>query len=168
MGHYDEFYLERDPFWASVQVDTRRQQDMQYKDTKGKPNGARYCYLSDIEQSNQIGCRLDALVNLIEAKHDVTKHIEGLQRVVLAQGDKKRIINDLISLRSSAISSGKYTREGWKEKLDFSLLLDALARHYIKLVYISEIDDESGCLHLAHILANLIMLRYQIRTYKYE
>lgn len=134
------------------------------KHSEGKPAGARYCFLEALND-DLIGYKIAEIVNILETKGKIQNYIYQLKEDVLNKGNKLDIVNDLIKLRTQALDSGKYTKEGYKQKIDVSLLLDALARHYIKLLYVGQYDDESGCLHLSHILANLIIIDYQVRTY---
>lgn len=138
------------------------------KETKGKPAGARWCYIDKIS-NNYLGVLINELVYLIESKNDlhiILINIKELEQELFRQiEDKELLINELIKIREQAVSSGKYSKEGYKSIINPELLLDAIARHYIKLVYIGPLDKESGCLHLAHILANLIMIQYQLENY---
>jgi hypothetical protein len=82
--------------------------------------------------------------------------------------DKLKLVNNLISLREQAISSGKYDKYSYRKKIDIEKLFDAAARHYIKYIFNIEKDEESGFTHLAHITANLIMIHVQLKILKNE
>ena len=91
-------------------------------------------------------------------------YLNIIKRLLLVE-HKNDVLKDLIRLRNQAISSGKYTLDGYKEKIDLHLLFDALARHFLKYSFGDIIDTESGYLHKSHMLANVLIIRYQIRTY---
>lgn len=172
MGHYDE-YEEQD----------RRQScdGITLKHTNGKEEGARFCFLYELAHNDQVldyglGNLIDDLMSNYEAikKDSKEKRIDLLyskvQNVIkiLVASNKRQVISDLIKLRHQAVDSGKYSVNSYKIKIDLSLLLDALARHYIKYSFGDERDEESGYLHKSHMLANLLIIRYQLRTYEID
>lgn len=186
MSHYDSFYQDSVNLWNdSIQdvchedcshkecyfMNTKtkclKKIKISQKHFKDKPFNARYCFLEAIRKNelDAIGYKISEIVNIFDRKGNILEYITRLQYDILACDTKLNIISDLITLRQQALDTKKYTIEGYKEKIDVSLLLDALARHYIKWVYVSDKDEESGCLHLSHMLANLIIINYQVRTY---
>lgn len=52
----------------------------------------------------------------------------------------------------------KYGRNNWKRGLQYSRLVDATFRHLMAVVQKQDVDPESGHLHAAHAVANLLML----------
>lgn len=148
-----------------------------FKDTKGKAEGARYCYLADIancvlgginnskgyrDSMNNVGETLSVIVRaydkkwLLDVKHYCSVLIKDL--LELDSG----LHHELIKVRANALNSGKYKTEGYREEIDVRLLLDAAARHFIKKLMVGDIDEESGCTHEAHIAANAIMIHTQL------
>lgn len=145
------------------------------KDTANKPKDARYCFLNVLADRDDlllrgVGTLLDSLVHRIEEndnKESVLKVLSLLKHHILdvARNEKLNIIEELIALRADVLRIGKYKKDDYKEKIDISLLLDAAARHYIKYVLGTVIDEESGHSHLAHLLANVVLIRYQVENY---
>ena len=147
--------------------------DEKLKETKGKFEGARYCYLG-----RHAEIRNDAdeeLINLESALDDLVRFVDHKETVFARQTIKDALIliceldskflENLTAVRMYALESGKYTVESYKERISVNLLLDAAARHFLKYIYISKLDEESGVTHLAHIAANLIMIDTQINEW---
>lgn len=138
------------------------------KETKGKAAGARYCFLTDIgkttvSQYPQLGEHLAAIVRA----QDQNNHLEAMNNVanLLPTLMSNSTLNEVIAVRAQALESGKYLVEGYREKIAINLLLDAAARHYLKMLFVSDVDEESGHTHIAHIIANLIIIHTQLRLY---
>jgi len=141
------------------------------KHSKGKAEGARFCYLSSIASASEyaetaadyVGRHLD---DLLSHQYEVSQQITFMMLVeyaALAVGTHKELFDGVIAVRAKALESGKYTQESWKEPIDVDLLLDAAARHLISYLYVDEIDEESGENHMAHIVANILMMAQQLR-----
>ena len=141
------------------------------KHSNGKAEGARFCYLSAIAAASEyadtaadfVGRQLD---NLLTHEYEVSQQITFMMIVeyaATAVGTHKELFDGVIAVRAKALESGKYTQESWKEPIDVDLLLDAAARHLISYLYVDEIDDESGENHMAHIVANVLMIAQQLR-----
>lgn len=61
----------------------------------------------------------------------------------------------------------KYAPYNWAKGLDFASTFDCLLRHLIKWFFLGEDkDDETGEHHLDHAMANLLMLRHYVETFK--
>ena len=54
----------------------------------------------------------------------------------------------------------KYSRDNWKKGLDSAEILESLSRHLFALMQGDEIDNESGCEHIGHIMANAMFYSY--------
>lgn len=52
----------------------------------------------------------------------------------------------------------KYGRDNWKKGQPTNQMLDSLLRHILALKKGNLVDDESGLLHVDHIVANAMML----------
>lgn len=52
----------------------------------------------------------------------------------------------------------KYDRDNWKKGLKYQSVIDSVERHLIAFRNNEDVDDESGCLHLAHAACNLMFL----------
>jgi dATP/dGTP diphosphohydrolase len=145
------------------------------KHIKGKAEGARFCYLAAIAAASEyaetavdyLARRLD---NLLDRYPEVSEQINLMMIVEYASivMGSKDLWKGVIAVRRKALESGKYTQESWKEPIDPDLLLDAAARHMISYLYVDEIDEESGENHLCHIVANVLMLAYQLSITRHE
>ena len=155
------------------QLNELSNEELVLKQKEGKPEGARYCFLSNLNDNdwaNGLGELIEELNKNIENNKDIKviqATLQALQDTILYDNvaETKDVINDFIKLRSLALQSGKYRENSYKQQISIILLLDALARHYIKYSFGDNFDDESECLHLSHMLANVIIIRYQINTY---
>lgn len=54
----------------------------------------------------------------------------------------------------------KYARNNWKKGTDWSQFVGSLKRHLMAWELGEDVDPESGCLHLAHVLWNAATLIY--------
>lgn len=141
------------------------------KETTGKAEGARYCYLGEhsiLTNKNQYFNLETILKSLVEAVDEEAyfsaRHIVEVALQAVRDLDDDFLTN-LITVRAHALSSGKYTLDSYREEIDINLLLDATARHLLKILHVGDIDEESGVHHLGHIAANLIMIDVQLRLY---
>jgi len=139
------------------------------KESDGKAEDARFCFLADIadavdEKHSALGEALSSLVRGVENK-DIDEAKFFCYEVIHELSADESIMNDLIGVRAQALSSGKYTFESYREKIDINLLLDAAARHFLKILFIDSTDEESGFPHTAHIVANIIMIHTQLNKY---
>lgn len=177
MTHYQDFYEMEQNMQGEAQekniVEQLGLHDEKLKETKGKFGGARYCYLG-----RHAEIRNDAdeeLINLESALEDLVRLVDNKETVFARQtiqdallnisGLDSKFLENLTAVRMHALESGKYTVESYKERISINLLLDAAARHFLKYIYISKLDEESGITHLAHIAANLIMIDTQINEW---
>ena len=64
---------------------------------------------------------------------------------------------------ASVLSFGakKYERSNWQKGLDKNEIIDSMMRHLLTYMSGEEIDEDSGCNHLDHILCNAIFLANQ-------
>ena len=122
-----------------------------------------------VEQHNKLLRDLEIglaqLVQLVDQGHEESAMYTAEEMLKDLRDLDKDFLNNLIAVRAGALASGKYTVESYKEEIDVNLLLDATARHLLKVIHIGDIDEESGIHHYGHIAANLIMIHTQIRTY---
>jgi hypothetical protein len=146
------------------------------KETKGKAHDARYCYLYDIakvvfdhENSDisqkyiDIGEMLAIIVESVEDNN--VANAEYYCSEILNNLINERTLHELVGVRAHALSSGKYTLDGYRGEIDVKLLLDAAARHFLKILFVDKTDEESGFSHDAHIAANVIMVHTQLRLH---
>jgi len=155
------------------QLNELSNEELVLKQKEGKPEGARYCFLPSLNSDdldNDIGKLIEELNKNIENNKDlkvIQSILQTLQDTILRSSviETKDIINDFIKLRSLALKSGKYREDSYKQQISIILLIDALSRHFIKYSFGDSFDDESGFLHLSHMLANTVIIRYQINTY---
>ena len=141
------------------------------KHTKGKAEGARYCYLASLASASEyaetaadyLARKLDELLGYYPEVSEQINMMLVVEYATIAIGSGKELWDGVIAVRRKALESGKYTQESWKEEIDPDLLLDAAARHMITYLYVDEIDEESGENHLCHVVANVLMFAYQLR-----
>ena len=142
------------------------------KDMTGKSAGARFCFLQDVASSFGV----NYFSSLGFSLHTATTCIEENQfeaaKTVLAAAAKRiaaerpEMLSEMIKIRADILEAGKYSINSYKSFIPLEALLDAAARHYIKLVAGIETDEESGCHHLGHILANIVIINKQIDLQK--
>lgn len=176
MSHYEEFYDNSADLtmqqWEDAYKPLEFYQDDEgklwprktIKHSDGKPEGARYCFIEELT-GDRLGKLIARLVHEVDNKLDAYNlklRLNDIRSELMKDKNNREIVHDLITLRSKAITSKKYTVDGYKEKIDINLLLDALARHYIKYSLVDIRDEESECLHLSHIWANIILIGYQL------
>ena len=144
------------------------------KDTEGKAADARLCFIQDIAEvalDHGVEPELD-LITLGEYLYIINESVAVgnisnaeyycSEALHLAMDDDNALFN-LISVRAQALGSGKYEVDSYREKLDINLLLDAAARHFLKMLFEGDIDEESRLPHSAHIAANMVMIHTQLK-----
>lgn len=60
--------------------------------------------------------------------------------------------------------SEKYGDFNWMNGLSFTSIIGCILRHIFKIMKGEDVDEESECLHAAHIICNASMLIYFIKT----
>lgn len=141
------------------------------KETDGKPEGARYCYLRDIVLAANksyllpLASEIEAVVNSVTENNYMAAMSANRAALKLISGMDKDFLKNLVGVRAHAINSGKYELYGYRQKIPLWTLLDALARHMLKILFISDIDEESGFHHFGHMSANLVMIDAQLRLH---
>ncbi len=136
------------------------------KHCEGKAHGARFCYLSSLVPiSDYRGSQLHYIATFIDdLVHGATdvSYYACIRHCSYAIGGDKQLWDGVIAVRRKALKSGKYTLNSYKDPIEPTLLLDAMARHLISYLFTDKIDIESGENHICHIVANLIMYHHQI------
>lgn len=186
MAHYDEFELEQmveDVKAKSIveQLADDKAAEVEFvplcptqplKQSEGKAKGARYCYLGEhslamnLNKYYQLETMLKDLTDSVDMKNTAAvKHCCEMALHAVRDLDDDFITN-LCGVRANAVASGKYQLYGYRKAIPIEELLDAAARHFLKIIYIGDIDEESGFHHLGHIAANLLMINTQARLHK--
>lgn len=139
------------------------------KQTKGKAEGARYCFMGDIclamnaNDLQHLSMLLKDLVALIdEQEFKYAPHTVSQMLLEMTKVDKEFMAN-LVRARAAGLE--KYTPNNYREQIPVELLLDSVARHLIQVIAGNDIDDESGIHHFGHISANLIIIETQLRLH---
>lgn len=66
-----------------------------------------------------------------------------------------------------AFGAEKYDDHNWKKGIGVTSIIGCILRHTFKIMKGEDIDDESQCLHAAHIICNASMLIYFFRRNRY-
>lgn len=170
MGHYrnqiEEYYCsEEEVLGKPHTVGAPSGYIKPLKESDGKAQDARFCFLGDIaatvnEDYQELGAALSSIVSGVESNDICGAKFYCYEVMHLLSNEQ--LMNDLVGVRAQALNSGKYTFESYKEDIDVNLLLDAAARHLLKILFVGDIDEESGFPHVAHIAANIIMIHTQL------
>lgn len=139
------------------------------KQTAGKAEGARYCFIGDIclaMNSNDLQALATGLKDLValidEEEFKYAPHLVSQMLLLMTEIDKQFMTN-LVGARMAGLK--KYSVNNYREQIPVELLLDSVARHLIQVIAGNNIDDESGVHHFGHISANLIIIETQLRLY---
>lgn len=164
MSHYDQ-YGGPAPEFFNKQIDVVKSG----KDKAGKAEGARYAFLDllpEITHTSALDKKFSRQLNdfVYTPNRTVDQVGELVSMIHEMHVVQFKVWEDLTTLRNQAIMSGKYSPLSYKEPIDVEDLLDAVARHWIKHLFISYRDEESGQSHLSHILANLIIIAGQLKN----
>ena len=62
----------------------------------------------------------------------------------------------------------KYSPDNWKKGLPTKEVCESLLRHTFAYMSGEDIDKESGCEHLGHMMCNIMFLNYIMREKKEE
>lgn len=75
---------------------------------------------------------------------------------------------EMMAKRMSENKGDKYPRFNWKNKIELEELNQALIRHFIEVQKqnYKDNDDEYG--HLTALACNVMMMIYQLKTFKHE
>lgn len=67
-----------------------------------------------------------------------------------------------------AFGASKYDDHNWKKGIGVMSIIGCILRHTFKIMKGEDIDEESGCLHAAHVICNASMLIYFYKKGQYE
>ncbi len=67
-----------------------------------------------------------------------------------------------------AFGANKYSDHNWKKGLKVLGILGCILRHTFKIMKGEDIDEESKCMHAAHIICNASMLIYFFKRDRYK
>ena len=57
----------------------------------------------------------------------------------------------------------KYARDNWKKGMPVTKISESLMRHLFAFLGGEDIDPESGCRHISHVLCNAMFIEYIIK-----
>jgi len=57
----------------------------------------------------------------------------------------------------------KYARDNWKKGMPVTQVSESLMRHLFAFLRGEDIDPESGCRHISHVMCNTMFLEYILR-----
>lgn len=57
----------------------------------------------------------------------------------------------------------KYARDNWKKGMPVTQVTESLMRHLFAFAKGEDLDPESGCRHISHVLCNAMFLEYILR-----
>ena len=69
-------------------------------------------------------------------------------------------------VRVMEYGASKYAPENWRKGLDTTEILESLARHLFALMSGEQIDPESNCEHIGHIMCNSMFYKYHYEKNK--
>lgn len=95
------------------------------------------------------------LENNTESSSKALRYNEGKPQWTLVDFDSLEPL-----VRVLEFGATKYSRDNWKKGLSRDSILDSLTRHLVKLIGGEEIDEESKCHHMGHIMANAMFYIY--------
>ena len=105
-------------------------------------------------------------------KEEMKRHNEGKPQISYL-GDIKEALEELCQVFASGAE--KYGRNNWKKGGPPKAILDSLGRHFLKLAAGTELDEESGYHHAAHIAWNALAYiqlkhdgRLKMKEWKHE
>lgn len=57
----------------------------------------------------------------------------------------------------------KYARDNWKKGMPVTQVTESLMRHLFAFLRGEDLDSESGCRHISHVMCNVMFLEYILR-----
>jgi hypothetical protein len=57
----------------------------------------------------------------------------------------------------------KYARDNWKKGMPVTQVTESLMRHLFAFLRGEDVDPESGCRHISHVMCNTMFLEYILR-----
>ena len=94
--------------------------------------------------------------------------VEGVQQALrYNQGKLEWSLVDFDSLeglvRVLEYGAHKYARNNWKKGMPVTQVSESLMRHLFAFLRGEDVDPESGCRHLSHVMCNTMFLEYIMR-----
>lgn len=57
----------------------------------------------------------------------------------------------------------KYERDNWKKGMPVTKVSESLMRHLFAFLSGEDVDPESGCRHISHVMCNVMFIEYILR-----
>lgn len=59
--------------------------------------------------------------------------------------------------------ANKYARDNWKQGMPVTKISESLMRHLFAFLRGEDVDSESGCSHISHVMCNAMFIEYMLR-----
>jgi hypothetical protein len=98
---------------------------------------------------------------------DTERYTDEMQALRYNQGKLEWSLVDFDSLeglvRVLEYGKNKYARDNWKLGMPVTQVTESLMRHLFAFAKGEDVDPESGCRHISHVLCNAMFLEYILR-----
>jgi hypothetical protein len=138
-------------------------------------------------EDNQINPHIDPVVDdfmqALKQQKEMLKHVEASkidairesmkinqtaeQALRYNQGKPQWSLIDFDSLEGLVhvleYGARKYSKDNWKKGMPVTQVSESLMRHLFAFLRGDDIDPESGCRHISHVMCNAMFLEYILR-----
>ena len=98
---------------------------------------------------------------------DTERYTDEMQALRYNQGKLEWSLVDFDSLeglvRVLEYGKDKYARDNWKLGMPVTQVTESLMRHLFAFAKGEDVDAESGCRHISHVMCNVMFLEYILR-----
>jgi hypothetical protein len=139
--------------------------------------------MEDNQTNPHIDPEVDSFMQALKQQKEMLKHVEASkidairesmkinqtaeQALRYNQGKPQWSLVDFDSLEGlvHVLEHGarKYSKDNWKKGMPVTQVSESLMRHLFAFLRGEDVDPESGCRHISHVMCNTMFLEYILR-----
>lgn len=139
--------------------------------------------MEDNQTNPHIDPEVDSFMQALKQQKEMLKHVESSkidairesmkinqaaeQALRYNQGKPQWSLVDFDSLEGLVhvleYGARKYSKDNWKKGMPVTQVSESLMRHLFAFLRGDDIDPESGCRHISHVMCNAMFLEYILR-----
>jgi hypothetical protein len=108
-------------------------------------------------------------------KNEIAKEVDDFEKALIERDQALRYNQGKLSwsmvdfdsleglVRVLEYGAKKYSKDNWKKGMPVTQVSESLMRHLFAFLKGEDIDPESGCRHISHVMCNTMFLEYILR-----
>jgi hypothetical protein len=108
-------------------------------------------------------------------KNEIAKEVDDFEKALIERDQALRYNQGKLSwsmvdfdsleglVRVLEYGAKKYSKDNWKKGMPVTQVSESLMRHLFAFLRGEDVDPESGCRHISHVMCNAMFLEYILR-----